>query len=169
MSTVELRVARETDLPVLERDVRSSFGRSHRHELVDQAKGDLTLLTAWIDLSIVGSGFIRWLGPRAPLVREAYPNVPEIYRLSVDPQHQSQGIGSRLTLRLEQEASKRDMSTVGLGVAFDNPRAYALYERLGYKASTITEYYDEYLLPRTDGTIAKVRDKCRFLIKQVDA
>ncbi len=162
---VQIRVTTESDLPALEEKVHRAFGRSFQQELIDQSKGELTLLSAWIDSSIVGAGFIRWRGPREETVRQTYPDVPEIYRLSIFPKYRSQGIGRALFLKFEKEAVRRDIHTLGLGVAYNNLKAFGFYQHMGYKESAINEYYDEYLAQSKENVVVKVRNRCHFLIK----
>ena len=168
MSPFRIRVATLADLPALEQGVRASFGRPHTEDLKDQSSGELTLMTAWVDSLIVGSGFARWLGPRNIAVAEKYPDVPEVYRLAVLSKYQSQGIGSALIAALELESIARRFDHMGVGVSFDNPRAAALYSRLGYEQSSVVEYYDEYLYSGKNGAILQARDKCQFLIKRLN-
>lgn len=52
--------------------------------------------------------------------------------VGVDPQRQSLGIGSSLIERSVQRARASGCSCVELDVDVDNPRAQALYERLGF-------------------------------------
>ncbi|MGJ6979928.1 GNAT family N-acetyltransferase [Aestuariimicrobium soli] len=56
----------------------------------------------------------------------------ELWMLSVDARWQSLGVGTALIGALEGRARERGLDRVGLGVEWDNPRAHALYRRLGY-------------------------------------
>jgi ribosomal protein S18 acetylase RimI-like enzyme len=53
--------------------------------------------------------------------------------VGVDPLRQSLGIGSSLIERSIQRAHASGCSCVELDVDVDNPRAQALYERLGFR------------------------------------
>ena len=53
--------------------------------------------------------------------------------VGVDPQRQSLGIGSSLIERSVQRARASGCSCVELDVDVDNPRAQALYERIGFR------------------------------------
>ncbi len=53
--------------------------------------------------------------------------------LAVSPRHQRQGIGTALLLRAFQRFAHAGLDEVQLGVASSNPRALALYERLGMR------------------------------------
>lgn len=66
-----------------------------------------------------------------------YAPVPEagtIWQLAVDPALQGVGIGTYLIGAAEERIRHRGLATAELAVEVDNPRARALYERLGYSA-----------------------------------
>ena len=64
--------------------------------------------------------------------REEFPDLLRLYSLDVAPSVQSRGIGTRLIERVEQESRDRGHAGVYLEVGTANPRARALYKRLGY-------------------------------------
>ena len=68
----------------------------------------------------------------------------EVAGLQLLPSAQSHGIGSAVLLRLAADAAPRPLT---LGVEKDNPRARALYERLGFVPDGETE--TEHRLRRT--------------------
>jgi ribosomal protein S18 acetylase RimI-like enzyme len=57
----------------------------------------------------------------------------ELWMLSVHEHWQSLGLGTRLIAALEDRVRRRGLSRARLGVELDNPRAAALYRRLGYR------------------------------------
>jgi hypothetical protein len=67
----------------------------------------------------------------------------------------------------EQLARSRGLSRIGLGVDDGNPRAAALYLRLGYR-ETGCRYLDRYSYVSPDGVTHEVADPCRFLVKPLD-
>lgn len=56
-----------------------------------------------------------------------------IAHLGVEPALQSKGIGAQMIEHLMEEGRKLGKSKTGIAVSAQNPRAQALYERLGYK------------------------------------
>lgn len=72
----------------------------------------------------------------------------EVWMLSVDERWQSLGIGTALIETLEQRISDRGMTQARIAVEWDNPRAKALYRRLGYRDSGVE--LDGW--PRDDGS-----------------
>lgn len=75
--------------------------------------------------------------------------VPELWMLSVHPAWQSVGVGTQLIIELENRIRERGGDLAGLGVELDNPRARALYERLGYRV--VGEQLEEW--PEDSGAI----------------
>ena len=61
-----------------------------------------------------------------------YPCAAEISDLIVSPSRRGQGIGTALIVHLTQEAQRLGVTTLEIGVAQSNPRARALYQRLGF-------------------------------------
>jgi ribosomal protein S18 acetylase RimI-like enzyme len=61
------------------------------------------------------------------------PGAGELWMLSVRGGWQSLGVGSLLIAELEDRVRRRGLPRATLGVEHDNPRAEALYRRLGYQ------------------------------------
>lgn len=113
-----------------------------------QRRDEVDFLIAERDGVIVGSGEVTHGHP------------PELKNLAVDEASRGHGVGSALIEAAERvvEARHRDDQTrphaLVLGVGVDNPRAAALYERLGYVrtgvfATTTYDYVDERGVTRT--------------------
>lgn len=136
-------------------------------ELEEQARGKHSLFICADDGEILGSGFIRWFGPRDPEAMRLFPNAPEIYRLEVRETHRSLGIGRSLIAEMEAEATVRGFREVSLGVGHENPRALSLYRELGFEDTELEEYFDEYEYPLEDGGLGVARDLCRYMIKRL--
>ena len=62
------------------------------------------------------------------------PGAGELWQLAVHPTLQSCGIGTLLVAAAEQRIRARGLDRAEIGVEESNPRARALYERLGYTA-----------------------------------
>lgn len=96
--------------------------------VVSQRRGEGVFLGAWKDGSPVGHAFLQW----NPQLRGEYAvrvqgNFADISNLSVVEESRSQGIGSRIIRKAEEEARDRRFELLGLAVdPEDNPRAHAL-------------------------------------------
>jgi ribosomal protein S18 acetylase RimI-like enzyme len=87
-----------------------------------------------------------------------HPGAGTLYQLAVRPSWQSCGIGTLLVRLLEQRTRRRGLATAELSVELDNPRARALYERLGYEAyGEAPEAWDE---QRPDGSVVRYETVC---------
>ncbi|MBB6036260.1 GNAT family N-acetyltransferase [Phytomonospora endophytica] len=86
------------------------------------------------------------------------PGAGEITQLGVHPALQSCGLGTILITALEDRVTARGLTVAELGVETTNPRARALYERLGYRAfDTVRTGWDR----RTeDGTVYRYETDC---------
>ncbi len=90
--------------------------------------GRTVALVANLDGQIVGYGQVtRW------------PHAAEISDLIVASEYRSQGIGSTLIAALIESARDWTVPVAEIGVALSNPRALALYERLGFGPGRIIE------------------------------
>jgi len=165
---IDVREVEQEDLAVVEELIQPSYGRTLSDELSDQKLGILSLLIAWVDLKAMGYGFVRWDGARSDYVREQKPGLPEFYRLTVQESFQSMGVGTKIIQYFESLAVSRGIDAMGLGVSYSNNRAYELYRRLGYHES-VAEYYDIYKHVDVNGGIHEVKEKCRYMEKELAA
>ncbi|MGP3987026.1 GNAT family N-acetyltransferase, partial [Streptomyces sp. 3N207] len=154
---------REEDLDLLDQHMPSRGVTSH-HEAryARHREGSATFLVAWRDRRPVGSCEVRWEGCAAPEVRAVHPDCPEVNGLGIWPETlRSQGIGTALIREAERLAADRGCPIIGLGVEKNNPRADALYRRLGYHASV--PYLDCWSYEDGAGVAHRVADACLFM------
>ncbi len=111
----------------------------HRSYADMQSRGEGTYLIAWDEDVPVGHLFVRWTGnTEVPRIVDRCPQAaqfadcPEFIELYVVPECRSQGIGARLVMRGLQLSRERGAAQAAICVNTDNPRARALYERLGF-------------------------------------
>lgn len=89
------------------------------------------------------------------------PGRAEIWQLATMPALQSLGLGTLLIGALEDRARERGFPTAMLLVEDDNPRALALYQRLGY--AVVGEEIAEWDAEDADGRPYRHRTACRVL------
>lgn len=156
---------REEDVELLDRHMPfRGASPLHRLRYARHLDGSGTFLVAWDDDRPVGNCEVRWAGCAAPEVRAVHPGCPEINGLGVWPETlRSEGIGTGLIREAERLAAGRDHATVGLGVEKNNPRASALYHRLGYQPTT--PYLDCWSYEDGSGITHRVADACTFMVK----
>lgn len=98
---------------------------------------DVAWYVWWVESAPRGWACIHWQGkPTAP----AYPDLSDLF---VRPQWRGQGIGTSILTTCEQIVRARGYTRLGLAVnPDDNPRALALYQRLGYTPISPVKYLD---------------------------
>lgn len=128
---VVIRPLREEDLPGLEWDgVYAKYRKVFRQFFNDAERGQRVLLVAVAGNELVGQVFIQLTSSETRYADGAVRGY--LYALRVRPHWQGQGLGTRLIA-----AAEAALLALGFGVAViaagrDNPRAYQLYQRLGY-------------------------------------
>ncbi|SDJ87527.1 GNAT family N-acetyltransferase [Streptomyces indicus] len=185
---MKIIACRAEDLGLLDAHLPSASAESHHAaRFARQEAGESTYLLAWRDGLPVGHGEVRWHGCAAPEVRAAVarriapeavtsggPSVsgptpasgcPEINGLAVAEHLRSQGIGTALIHAAEDLARARRLPAIGLGVDETNPRAAALYARLGYEA--LVPYVDRWSYVDRGGLRVECADACTFLVKRL--
>jgi ribosomal protein S18 acetylase RimI-like enzyme len=93
------------------------------------------------------------------------PGAGMIWMLEVHPALQSYGIGTVLIQAAEQRIRARGLHRAELGVEDSNPRARALYERLGYAAyGSERDSWDQ---EAADGTITRYETMLTLMRKEL--
>ncbi|MFE7600121.1 GNAT family N-acetyltransferase [Streptomyces sp. NPDC057494] len=163
---VEIGPCRAADVPLLGRFLPTPGAPArHAERFARQEAGAGTYLLARRDGVPVGNGQVRWDGCAAPEVRAAVGDCPEFNGLDVREDLRGRGIGTALILAAEDLARERGRTALGLGVADDNPRAAALYARLGY--ARVLTYTDRWSWTDADGHRHDEADPCTFLVRDL--
>ncbi|KJS53527.1 GCN5 family acetyltransferase [Streptomyces rubellomurinus subsp. indigoferus] len=93
------------------------------------------------------------------------PGAGMLWQLSVHPALQSCGIGTLLIRAAERRIGARGLTRAELRVEEDNPRARALYERLGYRA--FGRAPDSWDVEAEDGSIHRYETMCTMMRKDL--
>ena len=128
MTAIEVRALAASEVGRLERDEPPGRGFARAMWALQEAGGS-TLLVAWDGDRPVGAGQLDLRG-----------DVPELRNLQVDAAERGRGIGTAIVRAAEERVAP---GRLAVGVGLDNPRARALYERLGYRGTgetTTTTY-----------------------------
>lgn len=83
------------------------------------------------------AGIVRRALQLERIVRPPSRRLHYIAHLGVNPQQRGMGIGAQLVRHLLDEGLRRGRTIAALDVAATNPRARALYERLGFRETAI--------------------------------
>jgi GNAT superfamily N-acetyltransferase len=149
VTAIEVRALAASEVGRLERDEPPGRGFARAMWALQEAGGS-TLLVAWDGDRPVGAGQLDLRG-----------DVPELRNLQVDAAERGRGIGTAIIRAAEERIAP---GRLAVGVGLDNPRARALYERLGYRGTgetttTTYAYVDDAGVTRqateTDETLAR--------------
>lgn len=134
---MEIRLATKEDIPQITelRKTQDTEGLERNFQEVEAGKG--AYLIAEEEGKVVGQLFLKYYG------KLTAPDYPDIEGVLVSEQVRGQGIGTKLIERAEELAGERGFNKTGLAVNPTlNPKAKALYERLGYKDVGNKPYLD---------------------------
>lgn len=133
-----------------------------------QIDGSTTFLVAWQTDVPLGSAVIRWNGFPDENARQEFSGCVEVCHLHVRNEFRGRGVGSALVLAAESMAIDRGVTSVGIAVADDSPRAAALYVRLGYQPSGVFDV-SEYDWRDDAGNLHHATERNEALIKALGA
>jgi GNAT superfamily N-acetyltransferase len=126
---IEVRALQAWEVGRLEQEEPPGRGFARAMWALQEAGGS-TLLVAWDGDRPVGAGQLDLRG-----------DVPELRNLQVEEPARGRGAGTAIVRAAEERVGAGGRLAVGVGL--DNPRARALYERLGYRGTgeiTTTSY-----------------------------
>ncbi|ONI89882.1 hypothetical protein ALI144C_04115 [Actinosynnema sp. ALI-1.44] len=163
MSGVEIRPARDVDLAVL----IGTFGEADffADRLVRQAGEHGVLLTAWDHDTPIGAVYVWKQAAEEVEVRQHLPGVPLLNHVQVHSDYRNRRIGTELVIAAEKLLVDDGHSRVALAVRTDNPDAYRLYERLGYKQWPHPPVECQYYVRLPDGTRKRCVEICHMMVK----
>jgi ribosomal protein S18 acetylase RimI-like enzyme len=155
---VVVRDLTEADLDALQWSGTASHLVSVRQQLRRVESGEVDYLVAAASSGLpIGKAGIDYT---------KHAGAGTIYQAAVHPAVQSCGIGTLLVGEAEHRIRARGHAYSDLSVENDNPRARALYERLGYVA--YGDAPDEWDAEGPAGEIVRYRTMCTLLRKPLD-
>jgi len=116
-AVIEIRILTDEELPRVDATLP-----------LDRLTGSMAdggYLIAWEDGSPIGHAYLAWAGTELGL--------PELQDVFVTPDRRGAGVGTALTRKAERLVAAQGYDRLSLSVGVRNPRARALYERLGYE------------------------------------
>ena len=140
----------------------------HDERFAQQQEGRLTYLIAWLGEIPIGHTMVRWEGTTDAYIADRISDCAHVEDLFVMPELRSQGIGTRILEHGERLAIERGFTQIGLAVGVDNPRARALYERLGYVDTGFGVFEIGGTYTDIHGRQREWREVCEYLVKGLD-
>lgn len=160
-----IRTATNDDLPILVGELGQEPYFLERLARQHQQRGRLFI--ASVSNIPVGDVYVSLEDADEPEVRQHLPQVALIQHLEVRSEQRNRGIGTALIAEAEQFLFRHGHLRVSLGVALDNPKAAAWYQRQGYRPweqPPITTIRAEYL---PDGTVRHSPERCQIYVKSL--
>jgi GNAT superfamily N-acetyltransferase len=154
---ITMREATVADLPALTA-IRPPEA-IHRGRLRDAERADYTYFVFLHGEEIVGFGSLVFRRPASWANAKDVRHLPEINDLHVAEAERGKGYGSAAIRLMEQKAAEAGSDRLYISVEpFHNPRAYALYQRLGYKAIQSEPYFHQWAAVDGDGNVQRGED-----------
>ena len=165
---LEIRPLAQDEIPLLDAhlDADRLAGR-HHDRFTQQQDGRLTYLIAWLDGIPVGHMMVRWEGTTDAYVADRISDCAHVEDLFVMPELRSRGIGTQILAYGERLAAECEFAKIGLAVGTDNPRARALYERLGYVDTGFGAFEIGGTYTDIHGNVREWREVCEYLVKRL--
>ncbi|MFC1526688.1 GNAT family N-acetyltransferase [Candidatus Latescibacterota bacterium] len=166
----EIRAPNLGDLETLRCHLPDSDGMSHEACLKGHTADRGIYLVAWAGDVPVGRLFLAWQNSEIPRILQTHPQArqfsesPEIRDVYVDPGHRSRGIGTHLIREALACADRHTACGATICVNVDNPRARALYERLGFSEPGIGVFTTEGTFTDKDGNEAPWQNGPQLLL-----
>jgi GNAT superfamily N-acetyltransferase len=157
------------DLLAVERHLPFGPPEKHAERLDRQQRGLVEYLIAWYEGQPVGHALLKWDGANECPIASAFQGTcPDVEDLLVHEAYRSRGIGTQILHEAERLVRARGYRRIGLSVDVRNPRARALYERLGYSDAGLGPHHErgEYL--DQEGQTQVWEEICVYLVKSLD-
>ncbi len=134
LSQTTVRDAAEADVPALTAIKGKGSAAVHRDRLREAAGGALRYLVLVADRELIGFACLVFRRPASWSDAGDTRHLPQIVDLRVQESHRGRGYGSAFIRTMERLAAAAGHGHLYVSVEpVHNPRAYALYQRLGYQ------------------------------------
>lgn len=145
MGEITVRDAKEADLPALIAIKGPGSEALHRDRLRDARDSGFRYLVLATDQEIIGFAGLVIRRPAYWSDADDMGHLPQIIDLRVKESQRGRGYGSAFVRAVEQIAAAAGSTRLYLGVdPVNNPRAHALYRRLGYQQIQATPDKDSW-------------------------
>jgi ribosomal protein S18 acetylase RimI-like enzyme len=146
---VTVRDAAEADLDGLQ--ALSGTRVMHADRIRESRLGWMQYLVAEVRGRVAGFGLLMY---SVPPDWDRPEHVPVVVNLHVRADCRSRGIGSAILREMEARSRRRNFAAIYLRVEPENnPRAFALYKRLGFEPLQDKPFLDPYRFVDSDGTV----------------
>jgi GNAT superfamily N-acetyltransferase len=167
VSRITVRDATDADVPALTAIKGEGTEALHRDRLRDAQGTGFRYLVLLADQAIIGFACLVIRRPAYWSDADDTQHLPHIVDLQVKESHRGQGYGSEFVRAIERIASQAGYRHLYISVEpLDNPRAYALYKRLGYQPLQSEPYRKIWKFTDSAGKVHRGEDWVVDMVKQ---
>lgn len=166
---ITVRDVQETDVPALTAIKGAGTEALHRDRIRDAQGKGFRYLALLACQEIVGFACLVIRRPAYWSDGNDTHHLPQIVDLQVKESHRGQGYGSEFVRAIERIASEAGYAHLYLSVEpLNNPRAFALYQRLGYEKMQSEPYRKIWEFQDSDGQKHRGEDWVVDMVKQLN-
>jgi ribosomal protein S18 acetylase RimI-like enzyme len=166
VSRIRVRDAAEADVPVLTAIKAGGSEALHRDRLRDAQGSGFRYLVVLTDQGIIGFACLVIRRPASWSDADDTHHLPQIADLQVNESDRGRGYGSEFVRAIEIIAQQAGFQQLYISVEpLNNPRAYALYRRLGYRPLQAEPYRKVWEFTDSDGKLHRGEDWLVDMIK----
>jgi ribosomal protein S18 acetylase RimI-like enzyme len=166
---ITVRDVEKVDVPVLTAIKGVGTETLHRDRLRDAQSTGFRYLVLLADKEIVGFACLVIRRPQYWSDADDTQHLPQIVDLQIKESHRGRGYGSDFLRAIERIASEAGYAHLYLSVGpLNNPRAYALYQRLGYEKIQSEPYRKIWEFHDSDGKKHHGEDWVVDMVKQLN-
>lgn len=163
-----VRNAEEADIPALMQVKGVGEEALHRDRLRDAREGCLRYLVLLDGQAVIGFVLLVFRRPQSWSDSGDTRRLPQIVDLRVLKARRGQGFGSAFLREIERIAAEAGFGQVYLAVEpLANPRAYALYLRLGYQPEQPEPYLSRWQFTDSGGRVHQGENWVMDLVKNI--
>jgi ribosomal protein S18 acetylase RimI-like enzyme len=167
-SPLTVRDAAPADIPTLTAIKGAGSEALHRDRLHDAQRSDIRYLVLVVDHAVIGFACLVLRRPASWSDADDTQHLPQIVDLQVQEMQRGQGYGSAFVRAMERIAAAEGFAQIYLSVdPLTNPRAYALYQRLGYQQIQAEPYRKTWGFTDSGGQVHRGEDWLVDMLKQV--
>jgi GNAT superfamily N-acetyltransferase len=164
-----VRDAEDADVPALTAIKGAGSAVLHGDRLHEARGAGFRYLVLVVDGQVIGCACLVMRRPASWSDAADTEHLPQLVDLQVKPAHRGQGYGSAFIDAIEQVAASAGHRHLYLSVEpAHNPRAYALYQRLGYRPLQTTPYRKRWQFTDSAGMVHHGEDWVVDMVKVLE-
>jgi GNAT superfamily N-acetyltransferase len=168
VSRITVRDAAETDVPALTAIKGEGTEALHRDRLRAAQDAGFRYLVLEVQHEVIGFACLVGCHPATWSDADDTAHLPHLQDLRVKETHRGHGYGSAFIRRIEHIAADAGARQLYLSVeSMHNPRAYALYQRLGYQQLQSEPYLQRWEFTDSAGTVHRGEDWVVDMVKEM--